>query len=392
MYICKICNKNYEKLLSFSCHLYNKHKIKILDYYIKYENFEIPKCKCGQNLKHKNGISFQKTCNDKNCLGKQRKTFKHSEITKTRISKTMKKLQIEGKLKGWSINKDINRRSYPEKFFIKLLNSNNLYSKYTIIEKLSFDKYFLDFAIIDLKIDIEIDGQQHFRTEEAVNHDNHRDNFLLKNGWKVYRIAWIELKENPKNIIENFLCWIENNDNYQTYNINEILKKIKNKKIKSFKNVKRLTTDEKNDIINIIINSNIKFSEIGWVKKVTNLLDNKNKLIGCKNVYRWIKINMNDFYEINCYKKIKTKKPKYGSREKYADGIKEKSYDKYNPIMEIIKNSNIDFSKYGWVKEVSLLTGIKEQKVSKWMKRYLKDFYEMNCFKRMSTGPHSSTD
>lgn len=51
--------------------------------------------------------------------------------------------------------------------------------------------------------------------------------------------------------------------------------------------------------------------------------------------------------------------------------------------MEIIKNSNVDFSKFGWVKKISFLTGIKHQKVSMWMKRYMNDFYEKNCFKRM---------
>jgi hypothetical protein len=64
--------------------------------------------------------------------------------------------------------------------------------------------------------------------------------------------------------------------------------------------------------------------------------------------------------------------------------------------MEIIKNSDIDFSKYGWVKEVSTLTGIKEQKVGKLMKKYLPDFYN-KCFKR-KIGPiaqlneHITTD
>ena len=31
----------------------------------------------------------------------------------------MKKLSKDGKLLGWAINKDKERRSYPEKFFIK---------------------------------------------------------------------------------------------------------------------------------------------------------------------------------------------------------------------------------------------------------------------------------
>ena len=49
--------------------------------------------------------------------------------------------------------------------------------------------YFLDFAFIDIKTDVEIDGQQHFRTKKCINHDIERDNFLLNNNWKVYRIT-----------------------------------------------------------------------------------------------------------------------------------------------------------------------------------------------------------
>ena len=64
----------------------------------------------------------------------------------------MKKLHSEGKLSGWVINKDLH------KYFIKLMQMNNLFSKFTIKEKLSFGKYFLDFAFIEIKADVEIDG------------------------------------------------------------------------------------------------------------------------------------------------------------------------------------------------------------------------------------------
>lgn len=113
---------------------------------------------------------------------------------------------------GWSfINKDINKRSYPEKWFIKnVLEKYDLYSKYTIKEKLPFGKYFLDFAILNMKIDIEIDGSQHF-TKESIEHDKMRDDFLLKNEWKVYRIAWIELINDSNSVIENFIIWLNEN-------------------------------------------------------------------------------------------------------------------------------------------------------------------------------------
>lgn len=58
--------------------------------------------------------------------------------------------------------------------------------------------------------------------------------------------------------------------------------------------------------------------------------------------------------------------------------------------MEKIKNSDIDFSKRGWVKKASDLTNIKQQKIGKWMKRYMKNFYEEKCFKRNNNGGHKN--
>ena len=45
-------------------------------------------------------------------------------------------------------------------------------------------------------------------------------------------------------------------------------------------------------------------------------------------------------------------------------------------------SSNIDFSKFGWVNLAASVIGCKSQKVSKWMKKHLSDFYQEKCFKR----------
>ena len=50
-------------------------------------------------------------------------------------------------------------------------------------------------------------------------------------------------------------------------------------------------------------------------------------------------------------------------------------------IKYLIEGANIDFTKHGWVGEVSKLTGIKHQKVGKWMQQYMPDVYT-TCFKR----------
>jgi len=62
--------------------------------------------------------------------------------------------------------------------------------------------------------------------------------------------------------------------------------------------------------------------------------------------------------------------------------IKRNTDAKWEPIKDKIFDYGIDFSKYGWVTEVSKILEIPAQKVNKWMKRYHADFYENYCYKR----------
>jgi len=55
---------------------------------------------------------------------------------------------------------------------------------------------------------------------------------------------------------------------------------------------------------------------------------------------------------------------------------------KWEPFKAKILASEIDFSKRGWVKQVSEILSISPQKVTPWMKRHLPAFYDQNCNKR----------
>lgn len=77
---------------------------------------------------------------------------------------------------------------------------------------------------------------------------------------------------------------------------------------------------------------------------------------------------------------IKTKAIKINKR--YLNELK---YDEsQNKYISLIENSGIDFYKFGWVNEVAKIINKRPQKVNKWMKKYMLDFYEQNCFKRKS--------
>ena len=47
----------------------------------------------------------------------------------------------------------------------------------------------------------------------------------------------------------------------------------------------------------------------------------------------------------------------------------------------MIQQSNIDFSKFGWVKEVSKLFGISENKAGTYIAKNFPEFYK-SCYKR----------
>lgn len=89
------------------------------------------------------------------------------------------------------------------------------------------------------------------------------------------------------------------------------------------------------------------------------------------------------------YFRIKSEKDlirKNNIKKPRGQTIKEKTDLKWEEYKSIILNSNIDFSKFGWVNKVADILKISPQKVNKWMKRYLSDFYANSCFKRKYTG------
>lgn len=148
------------------------------------------------------GLSRQKTCGDKCHF-----------VLKSENSKEAIKTRIEnGTHKGWQSR---NIESYPETFFKKVLDNNDIkYEFNKIISKRSLGldcdaNYFLDFYISNKNIDLEIDGKQH-KLEDRIESDETRDAALVKNGYIVYRIEWKDIntkngKEYIKNEIDKFL-------------------------------------------------------------------------------------------------------------------------------------------------------------------------------------------
>ena len=103
--------------------------------------------------------------------GKKLFSKKHCE----RLSERAKNLMKEGKIKPWQ-SRDIS--SYAERFFMKVLDLNKI--EYEREHYVPEHGYFLDFFIIrnGKKIDFEVDGKQHWKDEERMQHYIERDENL----------------------------------------------------------------------------------------------------------------------------------------------------------------------------------------------------------------------
>lgn len=96
---------------------------------------------------------------------------------------------------GWQSREKINP-SYPESVAINFLESKNI----NFIREVKEGKYFIDLALPERRIAIEIDGQQHEKRKQS---DFNKDLYLISRGWKVFRIKYPE--QNIKTEIEKII-------------------------------------------------------------------------------------------------------------------------------------------------------------------------------------------
>jgi very-short-patch-repair endonuclease len=131
-------------------------------------------CKNNFNTNHKRRVYCSNKCSNKDRINNLQYRKKLSNAVQLRIA--------NGTHKGWTSRKIV---SYPERFFMKVLSNNNIDYKHNFY----CGKYFIDFAIEDKRIALEIDGKQHQYEDRKIK-DVEKDTFLTVNGWLVYRIPW----------------------------------------------------------------------------------------------------------------------------------------------------------------------------------------------------------
>jgi very-short-patch-repair endonuclease len=112
---------------------------------------------------------------------------------------SMKLAHKEGR--AWNIGKSRwnNEPSYPEKFFMKVIENEFEDKNYS--REFPVGNFSIDFAWIDKKIAIEIDGDQHQRFQEIKERDKRKNKVLTEKGWRILRISWKDLYNESKKYI-----------------------------------------------------------------------------------------------------------------------------------------------------------------------------------------------
>ena len=79
--------------------------------------------------------------------------------------------------------------------------------KYGIYPELQYEipPYRVDFALVDKKIVIECDGRDFHTSDEHRKRDKIRDEFIVKQGWKVKRFTGSQIYNEPYNIAKEII-------------------------------------------------------------------------------------------------------------------------------------------------------------------------------------------
>lgn len=119
-------------------------------------------------------------------LYRKGRIFRHTQSTKNRLSLIRKEFIKNNPDKVPYLMNHSSKESYPESYFTEIFKQYNI----KVEREFKLETYRLDFAVLDKKIDIEIDGNQHYDDPKIVEHDKVRNQTIEALGWKILRIRW----------------------------------------------------------------------------------------------------------------------------------------------------------------------------------------------------------
>ena len=114
----------------------------------------------------------------------------HTEDEKQRIGAGVKRFLENNPDMVPYLRNHSSAESYPEKYFKELFDKAGL----NLVYHYRINTYELDFCDVDKKLDIEIDGEQHYLDKRIVESDKRRNEYLESLGWTTIRIRWADYK------------------------------------------------------------------------------------------------------------------------------------------------------------------------------------------------------
>lgn len=142
-------------------------------------------------------------------------SFKHSEETKTKIRrKRLEYMKNNPDKTAWRLS----NMSYPEKIFLEKLKELKWDQKYLIVREKSIFPYFIDFAFINEKVAVEIDGSQH-NLPDRIKSDKKKDKLLMDDGWKIIHITAKIINEDIDKAIFEIKKFLYEHNNYKKVGI-----------------------------------------------------------------------------------------------------------------------------------------------------------------------------
>ena len=148
------------------------------------------------NGARKTGKIKTRNRSDATILSRKKNPQYHTEATKKKISKIRKQYIVDHPNEApYLLNHHSKGPSYPEIYFAELFEKENV----KLERYYRFGTYQLDFADVNNKVDIEIDGSQHRFDSKIVAHDIKRNNFMASQGWRVFRVYWPEYQKKSYN-------------------------------------------------------------------------------------------------------------------------------------------------------------------------------------------------
>lgn len=305
MTICSGCNAGFNNNRSLSNHKNKCTGIKNLYYIIQEEydsgislrelseKYNISKHTIRINIKTRNQSQASKVAHKKY---PDSFTWTDEMKQKQRINR-LNYLSKKAGNSAWE-KRSSGKLSYLEEWFDKKCVSRGIYEKYDVINEYVVFPYSIDFAFINEKVAVELDGKCHFTNgNERIEKDIQKDNLLISLGWKIFRIRYDQINDDSK--IEELLLFIGNPTIEKNFDSLLYRKHPKKKNESNKRKINKLEYEKKQkQFVNKIINSGIDFSKIGWVNKVADILQ-----IPPQKVNKWMKRFMEDFYDSECFKR-----------------------------------------------------------------------------------------